>query len=266
MSGRPLRDSAAVLGYLGRVAVRSPSDAVRLVRAMGATVLDAKFAATSPFPELDAVAAAALQRHPFRLPPLGLMAGGNQDLRGLAYLVSLERVVDARCIFEIGTFNGFTALTLALNLPSATVHTLDLPHGRDPGLRIGSTDRGHIRYLEEHPRRVYEGTDQASRIVQHLEDSATFDFTPFRSRCDLVYVDGAHSVEYVKNDSEWAFAIAKSEGVIVWDDYERHEPGVAAYLDEDAPDGLFRLPGSRLVAWLSESVLASIQNAATEGR
>jgi predicted O-methyltransferase YrrM len=49
------------------------------------------------------------------------MASGNQDVRGLVYPVSLGKLVNARCIFEIGTYNGFTALTLAGNIEDAVV-------------------------------------------------------------------------------------------------------------------------------------------------
>jgi predicted O-methyltransferase YrrM len=35
---------------------------------------------------------------------------------------------------------------------------------------------------------------------------------------DLVFVDGAHSADYVKNDSEKGWEMLRSGGVLVWHD------------------------------------------------
>jgi len=43
--------------------------------------------------------------------------------------------------------------------------------------------------------RAYEDRPEGNRVVQHLCDSATFDYRPFHKSCELVYVDGAHSFE-----------------------------------------------------------------------
>jgi predicted O-methyltransferase YrrM len=171
------------------------------------------------------------------------------------YLTALARLVDARMIFEIGTYNGVTAWTLAQNLPKATIHTLDLPPGVSPSLEILPTDRSNISNFQS---RAYEGTAEKGRIFQELGDSAEFDFAPFFGRCDLVYVDGAHSLDYVRNDSDAAFKIASHRGVVVWDDYWRRMPDVAAYLHSTRRSNVFRLPESRLVVWFSDVAMRRI--------
>lgn len=214
--------------------------------------MDQRFAAGSPIPTLPEAHVRSLRTSTVLLPPLSLMERGNQDLAGLTWLVALARAVDAVTVFEIGSYNGFMALTLAMNLPRATVHTLDLPTGAQPTLPLFQQDRLHIGHARS---RVFDGTPEASRIVQHLCDSATFDFAEMRGRCQLVYVDGAHSREYVANDTAAAYMLASDTAVIVWDDYWRAVPDVPAYLDAHRRAGMFRIPGTRLVAWFSDGVL-----------
>jgi Methyltransferase domain len=253
----------AVLAYCASVVVRSPGEARRLAKMMGSRMLDVQFEQASPLPVLDDALARRLQRDSVTFPAPGLLTYGNQSLDGLVHLVSLARLVEARCIFEIGTYNGFTALTLARNLKDSVIHTLDLPTGEEPGRDVNETDRGHIRYLSKNPGRVYVGTDEEQRIVQHLEDSATFDFSSFKSRCELVYVDGAHSFDYVKGDTEAALEMVSSRGIVVWDDYSRMEPDVPRYLDLHAPKPLVRLPRSRLVVWFSDGAARRLRELAS---
>jgi predicted O-methyltransferase YrrM len=151
-------------------------------------------------------------------------------------------------VFEIGTYNGLTTLTLAVNLPEAKIHTLDLPSGERSRLPILSADEANIA---QSGRPLYEGQPAAERIVQHLSDSAAFDYSDFTGRCDLVYVDGAHSAEYLRNDSAAAFEIVAESGIVVWDDYWRRVPTVPEFLDALDLRTLYRLPGSRLVVWMS---------------
>jgi Methyltransferase domain len=236
------------VSYFAALAVRSPSEFRAVLRSLGACLLDLHFSYSSPLPLAGPALIANLERHPAALPAPGDLLPGNQELRGLLYLVALARLVEARVIFEIGTYNGLFALTLARNMPEAVVHTLDLPTGTTPLLDILPSDRGN---LSDSSRRAYEGTPEEARIVQHFGDSAKFDFSPFIGTCDLVYIDGAHSFDYVKNDTHAAFEIVSTKGAIVWDDYWRRIPDVARYLHTMRHAGLQRLPESRLVVWLS---------------
>jgi hypothetical protein len=242
------------LTSLVRAGVRSPTKGRELGRAAGAFILDLHFATASPLPVAPVKMLDQLGQHEVTLPAAGLMGPGNQPMTGLAYLVTIAKTLNARTLFEIGTYNGVTAFTLALNLPDATVHTLDLPADAEPALRLGSSDASNIIPFAT---RAYEGRPEGKRVVQHFSDSATFDYAPFRDSCDLVYVDGAHSLEYVRNDSEAAFEMVGDRGAIIWDDYWRRLPDVATFLHSLDRGPLFRLPGSRLVAWFAEPALRS---------
>jgi predicted O-methyltransferase YrrM len=224
---------------------RFPRPAVRLA---GSCILDAVFDLTSPLPLISPPEA------PSRfllLPSPHQLAPGNQSIRGLAYLVAIAQAVGASRIFEFGTYNGLTALTLAANLREAMVDTLDLPPGTVPAFPLADSDVDHIGASN----RIYPETPESSRITQHLADSARFDFSRFSGVFDLVYIDGAHSPDYVRSDTDHAFRIVKDDGVVIWDDYARLVPGVFEYLDAIRDLDLYRLTSSRLVAWFSPSAL-----------
>ncbi|MEJ2502840.1 MAG: class I SAM-dependent methyltransferase [Gemmatimonadota bacterium] len=157
----------------------------------------------------------------------------------LLSLCLLCRALEPAVIFEIGTFVGYTSLHMALNTPDSTrVHTLDLPPGPDrraPSLPTTATD--HKLIDRDVGPALFQDTAVAHRIERLYGDSATFDYGPWHGRVDLFFVDGAHSYDYVRSDTENAFRCVRPGGVIAWHDYGRLEQsGVTRYLHELARD------------------------------
>jgi hypothetical protein len=244
------RIPAATLYLAGLL--RKPGALLEVGRSTGASILDHQLEHTSPIPTLPETLRHAVGGEQILLPPPRLFSPGNQDLTGLTQIVSIATALRATAAFEIGTFNGRTALTLAMNLPHATIYTLDLPPDEKPQLQVAA----HDHFLLHQPvTRVYEGRQEAKSIVQLYGDSARFDFGPYERTCQLIYIDGAHSFEYVASDSKAAFRLADDCAAIIWDDYWRPAPGVVRYLNGRRDLRLFRLPESRLVVWLSEAAL-----------
>ena len=67
---------------------------------------------------------------------------------------------------------------------------------------------------------------------------------------DLCFIDGGHSYECIKADTETALKILSPNGVIVWDDFSWFTEGVSQYLKElrnTLP--LYRIAGSQLVIY-----------------
>lgn len=251
-----LESARHALAYVMRSAFRDRRQLRFDLRALGKVLLDSEFEATCPIRPLPSAWLDALLGHEVVLPPSNLFEPGNQDRAGLSFLVSVAAWLDASEIFEIGTYNGLTAYTLARNLPNAIVHTLDLPSDQLPDLPLFTGDQLHIR---DRDTRVYERLPLGGRIRQLEGDSGTFDFTPYRRRCALVYVDGAHSTEYVLSDSENALAIAAERGAIVWDDFSRGMRGVTTALCRLADElPLYRVPETRLVVHLTSAVQSDL--------
>jgi hypothetical protein len=165
-------------------------------------------------------------------------ADGNVNLAETAVLNALCRTYRPKTIFEIGTFDGRTTLNFALN-SEAAIHTLDLPAEDLDNSAVTGAD---IRYVDKpvSGARFKTGPNKdlpcVGRITQHLGDSAKFDFSPWYGKADLIFVDGAHTHDFVLSDSEAAFKmLSPNGGVIVWHDYGVW-PDVAEVIDKISVD------------------------------
>jgi predicted O-methyltransferase YrrM len=159
---------------------------------------------------------------------------GNVSVIELAILAKAAKMLQPAEIFEIGTFDGRTTFNLAVNAPQARVYTLDLPptQADQTALSVESIERKYIEKPES--GMCFRGTKQAEKIEQLWGDSATFDFTPYEGRCDLIFVDGSHAYEYVLNDARIAQRLlSRRGGIIFFHDYgTRWWAGVTRALEE----------------------------------
>jgi predicted O-methyltransferase YrrM len=180
---------------------------------------------------------------PYWLCPI---ASFSTDLLAMCMLCQILR---PKVVFEIGTFHGSGALHWASNAPQAEVYTLDLPPTCAPSLATTQVDKIHIQEQRNHTRLLFDHRPEASRIHCLYGDSATFDYDPFFGRVDLFFVDGAHSYEYVRNDTINALRCCHAGSVIAWHDYGRVGfNGVSRWLHEFAHGGskIYRVPGGSL--------------------
>jgi predicted O-methyltransferase YrrM len=195
------------------------------------------------------------------LPPIDTIS-----LSGLGFVVPytlLATIVSAlqpKKIFETGTFRGVAALTMALNAPQADVYTLDLPEAvSDSELEtLTKGDREWVRLSRTSTGFAFAGHPAAERIHQLRGNSLTFDPPVSLANTDLCFIDGGHSYECVKADTETALKILSPDGAIVWDDYTWFIDGVSEYLTElrrTLP--LHRIAGSQLVLYRREQAAAS---------
>jgi predicted O-methyltransferase YrrM len=158
------------------------------------------------------------------------------DDRQRAIIAALARGLGAQTFFEIGTNLGRTTWTVARHNPDVTVYTLDVDPADQPEqtqLKLGADDRAYFRPADACGI-AFRDSAEAERITQLWGDSATFDYTPYEGRMDFVYIDGAHSYEYVKSDTAHAMRMLSPTGTIAWDDYATG-PGVYEALIELAP-------------------------------
>ena len=158
---------------------------------------------------------------------------GNVSLLELLVLIHLVRAARPRVIFEIGTFDGRTALNLAANAPeTATVLTLDLPAAAWNSTALPLAPGEDLLVKKESSGERFRTSPWGRKIRQLHGDSASFDFSPWHGGADFVFIDGSHSLEYVRNDTEKALALLRDgHGVIVWHDYGQM-PGVTTHLND----------------------------------
>jgi len=189
------------------------------------------------------------------LPELGRVVGGVNE-RELWILGALAK--GARCLFEFGTATGRTTYVMARNAtPDAVVGTLTLaPEQVASYASVAGDSRtaAHAALDETRFRSfVYSGTEVESRVRQYFGDSKAFDDTDWLGRCDLVFIDGSHAYSYIQSDTQKAFRMVKSGGIVLWHDYRGSRGStrdVYRFLNElRATHPLVRLAGTRIVAW-----------------
>lgn len=157
-------------------------------------------------------------------------------------LSAIVRHLRPLTVFEFGTFTGLTTKIFSdLSPEAAVIHTIDLPADEivwEPWIAevIGQEFLGRPEY--------------AQRIISHRCSTRRFNFIPFTSRVDLVFVDASHEYDDVVHDSRRAIEIVSDSGIVVWDDYQPTTLGVVAALNQIAREvQLVRVANSRLVLY-----------------
>jgi predicted O-methyltransferase YrrM len=155
---------------------------------------------------------------------------GNIIGSELEIITKIVSKLKPKRIFEIGTFDGRTTINLAQNTPKETqVFTLDLPVDQVnlTKLKLYSKpeiDRDDTRYINKQEIGLrYKKYSEKKKITQLLGDSATFNFNAYCKSMDFIFVDGSHSKDYVKNDTEVALRLANNNSVVMWHDYTNWE-------------------------------------------
>ena len=159
---------------------------------------------------------------------------GMLPLRDALPLLSIAVAEQPRSIVEIGTYMGHTARALAQNLPDATVHTIDLPPdfspAQTPDAAAMPKDDFHL-IAKRRVGREFLGTKFEQRIVQHFGDTAQMDFAAL-GPASFFFIDGSHTYEYCRSDTEKCLEIARPGAVFLWHDCDETHVGVVRALKE----------------------------------
>lgn len=182
--------------------------------------------------------------------------GGTTDAEAWILAVFAKQ---ARRLFEFGTCTGKTTYLWAVNSPpDAHITTLTLaPESAGNITRTGEDDAGAVAIAASESvctDFLYNGTEAERKVTQLFGDSMAFDETPYLDSCDLVFVDGAHSIPYVRSDTAKALRMVRPGGVVLWHDYypgtQDHGWGPNRYLDEIAPQlPVVHLEGTAIAAY-----------------
>jgi predicted O-methyltransferase YrrM len=142
----------------------------------------------------------------------------------LLVLAGIARSLAPSRILEIGTYDGNTALNLAVNTPVSTaITTVDLPQDWDGELTIPIAS-DEINTLDMNQERVeiggqFKHSTYAPRIRQVFGDSAALDWNTLGGPFDLIFIDGCHARAYVRSDTDRALAVLAPGGTVIWHDY-----------------------------------------------
>jgi glycosyltransferase involved in cell wall biosynthesis/predicted O-methyltransferase YrrM len=163
--------------------------------------------------------------------PLGAIneLTGHANKVDMLYVCAIAKHLQARKIFEFGTYQGRTSYHLTYASEGAQVTTLNLPPEADPR---------YAPYLGSY----FRGTEREAFVAQLLGDSRQLDTTPHRQQFDVVFVDGDHSYDVVKNDTEKAFELLRPGGAILWHDYAPKSEGLVEFFRDFTKERpLFRI-------------------------
>ncbi|MGM4986967.1 class I SAM-dependent methyltransferase [Tardiphaga sp. 841_E9_N1_2] len=148
---------------------------------------------------------------------------------------------------EFGTWQGFGA-TLCADACDAEIWTLNLPEGErsQSGEMVYSSgqdasDSGDMIGW------MYRAAGHGARVHQILADSQQWDTSGFAaSFFDSVLVDGGHTPDVVKNDTEKSLPLLRSGGMMLWHDFCPDHDTVEAL---SASRGVVTGVAENLAAW-----------------
>lgn len=171
-------------------------------------------------------------------------------------IIAAIRIVQAKKIFEIGTFRGNTTLHMALNSDeNSEIYTLDADEET-----IASMGMTKMYEWRNHFPPEYDGCQVDHKIHQMTGNSQKFDFNPYVGQIDLMLIDADHSYLGVMSDTNNALEVVKSTGCIAWHDYlNPTTSGNTFYLDELSDEiDLFHIEDTTTVLHFRDQRVADI--------
>ncbi len=149
---------------------------------------------------------------------------GSSLATDFALLQLLCRKYQVKDYLEIGTWRGESAANVAPYVDSVTTFNLGDEQLLSLGLEKNYVD-SHRFFSKDIPN------------IQHVfGDSQTFDFDQLDKKYDLIFIDGDHSTEAVKRDTEKMLSYLKNDqSIMVWHDakvdteYPRYEVLMGIY-------------------------------------
>jgi predicted O-methyltransferase YrrM len=162
-----------------------------------------------------------MSRTTLNISDIALLYGASQKTAELTALIDFLRPYELRTVIEIGSKKGGTlVLWMLLGTPDAHILGIDLPHGPFGG--------GNFAAEQEHVTRKFIGRDQRMWLFrQDSHDQATLEKlinVLANRKADLLFIDGDHTYEGVKQDFDMYSRFVKPGGLIMFHDIVDH-PG-----------------------------------------
>lgn len=160
--------------------------------------------------------------------------------QGMMHRIDVESLAAAvlhcrpKRVFEIGTYRGASSEMILQLLPEAEVISIAFVNDQ-AGRQFNNDELG----VDEVGALVSPGN--RGRFTQLIGDSHKIDpaaFVAQHGRMDLVFIDGDHSREGVRQDTDLARAILAPGGAIAWHDAnpKKRYIGSRLFLEEDLPE------------------------------
>lgn len=133
---------------------------------------------------------------------------GTSLISDLLLLKKLAKSTQNCKYLEIGTFRGESLINIAPYVSKSVSITL----GKEQMKKMGLSDK----FIDVSG--VF--TRNLINVDWFFENSLEFDFSKLNDKFNLIFIDGDHSYDAVKEDTKNAFKVLDREnGIIVWHDY-----------------------------------------------
>lgn len=155
------------------------------------------------------------------------MMDGSSLITDLHLLMTLAGRTACNSYLEIGTWRGESVYNVAKLVPDCL--TINLP--KEEMRLLGF----HEQYICQHGVLSVK-----NKNISHLEtNSRTFDFGSLQKKFDLIFIDGDHSYDMVRSDTEKVFKdLIKENSVVVWHDYAYHPQKIRYEVFQAILDGV----------------------------
>ena len=139
--------------------------------------------------------------------PYAYLSGATLPI-DIALLKALAQKYGVQKYFEIGTWRGESVVNVSEVVPDCTTFNLS------------SEDIFALTHSKEYAA-LHGFFSRQKPTIKHLYgNSLTYDFSPYQSAFDMVFIDGDHHYKSIIQDTKTAFSLLKDEkSIIVWHDY-----------------------------------------------
>jgi hypothetical protein len=103
---------------------------------------------------------------------------------------------------------------------------------------------------------LFSNTEVEEKIKVIFQNSLDFNEDKFKKKMDLIFIDGGHTYSVIKSDTEKAFEMLSSHGIILWHDYvpgKRSSKDVVRYINEIAKKKTIRLINNTSICYYKNS-------------
>lgn len=193
-----------------------------------------------------------------RIVPVKLPQRRDLKLLETFLLIAAIRIVNARRVFEFGTYLGSTTLNLGLNIPDdGEVFTLDLDDKLAKEIRQHPADVPiTLTHLASKKSLDFLDSPVAHKVKMLTGNSISFDFSSWKESVDLVFIDGGHDLDTVTADTENALKLVNKgrSSCILWHDYQNPEyTEISGYLNGLSNRlEIFHVEDTMLCVWFND--------------
>jgi predicted O-methyltransferase YrrM len=137
--------------------------------------------------------------------------GGGSLPTDIILLTTICKQINDCSYFEIGTWRGESVVNVSENAKEC--YTLNL--SRQQIIELGLSEK----YADLHGF-----FSKGKKNITHLfGNSLTYDFEKLNKKFDVIFIDGNHTYDFVKNDTEKVFKhLIHENSIVLWHDYAYH--------------------------------------------